>query len=189
MKQSVIAVAILVAVLFAAQAFALERTYYPSPIDLDDLPHDKYYAWGIDISEFAGFNIYEVVLNIYMITNWDNNTNHLFIHLLDDAPLGVTSYNDSNDDFVDAFVGQGALIDDYQDTNTKDVYETLTYEFSKIDALIDSVNIYRANNVIAIGFDPDCHYYTCGIELTVKGEPTNAVEATSWGQIKARFQK
>ena len=124
-----------------------------------------------------------------MISNWDNNTNHLFIHLLDDAPLGVTPYGDSNDDFVDAFAGQGPLIDDFQDTNTKDVYENLTYKFSTIDALIDSVALYRANNVIAIAFDPDCHYYTCGVELVVKGEPTNAVEATSWGQIKARVQK
>ena len=100
----------------------------------------------------------------------------------------MTSYGDSNDDFVDAFAGQGPLIADYQDTNPKDVYETLKYEFSKIDALIDSVNVYRANNVIAIGFDPDCHYYTCGIELTVKGEPTNAVEPTSWGRIKVLYR-
>jgi hypothetical protein len=188
MRQLVIAGVTLVALVFAVQVFALERSYYPAPIDLYDLPHNQYYTWGIDISEFAGFNIYEVVLNVYMITNWDNNTNHLFIHLLDDAPLDVTSYGDSNDDFVDAFAGQGPLIADYQDTNTKDVYETLKYEFSKIDALIDSVNVYRANNVIAIGFDPDCHYYTCGIELTVKGEPTNAVEPTSWGRIKVLYR-
>lgn len=188
MKRSVIAITILVAVIFAAQALALERKYYPNPGDLDDLPHNKYYTWGVDISEFAGLNIYEVVLSIYMISNWDNNTNHLFIHLLDDAPLGVTPYGDSNDDFIDAFGTQGALIDDWQDTNTKDVHDVLIYEFSKIDALIDSVAVYRANNVIAIGFDPDCHYYNCGIELTVRGEPTNAVEATSWGHIKALYK-
>jgi hypothetical protein len=189
MKQRVIAVTVLVAVLFAAQAFALERTYYPAPSDLDDMPHNKYYTWGIDISEFAGLNVYEVVLRIVSISNWDDNTNHLFIHLLDDAPLGVTSFGDTNDDFIDAFAGQGPLVADYQDANGKDVHETLIYEFSKIDALIDSVNVFRANNVIVIAFDPDCHYYNCGIELTVKGEPTNAVEATSWGQLKARFQK
>jgi len=189
MKQLVIAAAVLVAVAFAVPALALERTYYPNPGDLDDLPHNKYYTWGIDISEFAGLNIYEVILEITSISNWDNTTNHLFIRLLDDAPLGVTPHSDSDNDFIDAFAPDGAPIDDWQDANTKDVHDDLEYEFSKIDALIDSVALYRANNVIVIGFDPDCHYYNCGIQLTVKGEPTNAVEATSWGQLKARFQK
>jgi hypothetical protein len=187
MEKRVIAVVVLATLLLAAQAVALEKNYYPSPLDLNDLPHGRYYTWGVDISEFAGLNIYEVVLTIATISNWDNNTNHLYIHLLDDAPLGTTEGVDSNTDFVDAFAGQGPLIDDYQDTNTKDVHETLVYEFSKIDALIDSVAAYRANNVIAIALDPDCHFYNCYVQLTVKGEPTNAVEPTSWGEIKARF--
>ncbi len=189
MKQKVITVTILVALVLTAQAFALERTYHPVPGDLDDLPHDRYYTWGVDISEFAGLNIYEVILKITSISNWDNNENHLYIHLINDAPLGVTSFNDSDNDFIDALAASGPMIDDYEDTNTYLVHETLTYTFSTIDALIDSVNVYRANNVIAIGFDADCHYYNCGIELTVKGEPTNAVEATSWGQLKALFKE
>ena len=189
MKQTVIAVVALAALVFAAQAFALEKTYYPNPGDLDDLPHGKTYTWGVDISEFGGLNIYEVVLTITSISNWDNNPNHLYMHLLDNAPLGVTEGSDSDNDFIDAFAGQGPLIDDWQDTNTKDIHDTLIYKFSMIDALIDSVALYRADNVIVIAFDPDCHFYNCGIDLTVKGEPTNAVEASTWGQLKARFQK
>ncbi len=189
MKQAIVAVVTLAAVLFAAQAFALEKTYHPSPGDLNDLPHSRYYTWGVDLSDFAGLNIYEVVLTIYSISNWDNNENHLYIHLLDDAPLGVTEGTDSNDDFIDAFAGQGPLIDDWQDTNGSDTHDTLIYTFSTIDALVDSVALYRANNVMAIGFDPDCHFYNCCIELKVYGEPTNAVEATTWGHVKVRFQE
>ncbi|MGD9401162.1 MAG: hypothetical protein PVF95_02720 [bacterium] len=189
MKKWVIAIAVLATMVFAAQAFALERNYFPSSGDLNDLPHDKYYTWGVDISEFAGYNIYEVILSIYTISNWDNSENHLYLHLLDDAPLGVTQGSDNDDVFVDAFAGQGAFIDDWQDLNGKYAHEDLHYEFSKIDALMDSVGLYRANNVIAIGFDPDCHFYNCYIQLTVKGEPPNAVEPTSWGEIKARFQE
>jgi hypothetical protein len=188
MGHRVIAVAVLLTVALAAQAMALERTYYPTPVDLNDLPHEKYYKWGIDISEFAGYNIYEVVLTIVSISNWDNNENHLYLHLLDGAPVGVMSFNDSDTDFIDAFAGQGALIDDYQDTNGSAVYETLVYKFSEIDALMDSVNVYRADNVIAVGVDPDCHFYNCSISLKVKGEPPNAVEPSSWGRLKARYQ-
>jgi hypothetical protein len=188
MRQTVIAVTVLTAVLFAAQAFALEVTYHPTPGDLEDLPHANYYKWGIDLSAFAGLNIYEVELKLISISNWDANENHLYLHLLDDAPLGVTKLNDSDNDFIDAFAGLGPLIDDYQDMNGPSLHETLVYKFSTIDALIDSVNVYRGNNVIAVGLDPDCHFYNCGIELTVKGEPTNAVETTSWGQLKAQFQ-
>jgi hypothetical protein len=188
MKQTVIAVVVMTGLLFGVQAFALEKDYYPLPGDLDNLPHDRTYTWGVDISEFGGLNIYEVILTITSISNWDNNPNHLYLHLIDDAPLGVTVGFDSDNVFADAFAGQGPLIDDWQDTNTKDIHDTLIYEFSKIDALIDSVAVYRANNVIAIAFDPDCHFYNCGIKLTVKGEPTNAVETTTWGQLKARFQ-
>ena len=189
MKQTVIAAVFLAALLLAVQAFALEHTYYPTPGDLEDLPHANYYEWGVDVSMFAGLNIYEVELKLISISNWDENTNHLYMHLLDDAALGVTKYGDSDNDFIDAFLGAGPLIADFQDMNGPFVHQTLNYKFSMIDALVDSVNLYRANNVIAIGFDPDCHFYNCGIELKVKGEPTNAVEHASWGRIKALYRQ
>lgn len=153
MKQTVIAMVLLTLMTLAVQAFALEVTYYPNPGDLDDLPHNKTYTWGVDISAFGGLNIYEVVLTITTVSNWDNNPNHLYIHLLDDAPLSVTVGSHSDGDFIDALAGQGPLIDNRQGTNTKDVHNTPVHECSKIDALPDPVAVYRANSVMAIAFD------------------------------------
>jgi len=190
MKSRAMAVSITAAVVLfvAAHASALEQTYSPSPSNLYNFPHDKNYIWGIDVSAFAALNIYEVELKLIQITNWDNNENHLYMHLIDDAAVGITIGNDSGTDFVNAFTGLGPFIADYQDMNGKDIKETVTYKFSDL-GLVDDVNLFKINNIIAIAFDPDCHFWNCGVELTIKGEPSNAVEPISWGQLKASFQE
>lgn len=82
---------------------------------------------------------------------------------------------------ISEFAGQGTPSDDWQDTDTKYVRDNLIHEFAKTDGLTDSVTLFRANNVIALASDPDCDFYDCSVQITMKGGPTNAVEPASWG--------
>jgi hypothetical protein len=175
------------AIVLATQAFALTLSYNPSPSDLDDLPHNRFYKWGIDVSAFSGMTINEVELKLISIRNWNDGENHLYLHLLDNGPLGITGGYDSDDDFIDIYAGSGPLIADYQDLIPGSTPETVVYTFSTL-GLLGTAALYIEDGVLAIGVDPDCHYYNCGIELIIKGEPTNALEVTSWGRIKAMYR-
>ncbi|MBN1826707.1 MAG: hypothetical protein JW958_10600 [Candidatus Eisenbacteria bacterium] len=174
--------------LHAGTAFADTFIYEPNPKHIENLPHGKYYTWGIDVSELEGWRILEAELQITRITNSDNGENTLFIHLLDEAELGVHRANDRNDDFVDAFEGNGVLIDEWHDANGAWRRDDISYLFSDLDILGD-LTAYIVDGVVAFGFDPDCHFYNDGFKLVVTAErPTMATESTSWGDIKKTFR-
>ena len=141
-------------------------TFKPKPKDLYDLPHGKYFTWGIDVpGDFATFPVTSAVLTFTDIRNWDGSSNQLYVHLMDDAPLGVTSYNDGEGD---ALAGEGILLVEY--FNLPSSEQTLTYDFSTEE--LATLNSYLLNgNNMALGFDPDCHFYNKGVSLVLT-QPT-----------------
>jgi hypothetical protein len=114
-------------------------------------------------------DIYERVtgatLSFDSIRNWDNNPNVLYIHLLDDGPLGVTKGYDGQGG-GDNFAGQGLVLTIYQ--NLPRTPQDLSYSFT--DDQIAALNDYAADGRFALGFDPDCHFWNCGVQLDVLTE-------------------
>jgi hypothetical protein len=142
-------------------------TFTPSPNDLSDLDHYYYYTWGINWTVPNNEVIIDAVLTIKEIDDWSNESNdHLYIHLLDNAPVGSKASWD-NQGGGDNFAGAGPLIANYSDPGPGTV--NLTYRFSDL-GLVDTLNNYLSNNNVGIGFDPDCHYYNCGIKLKITTE-------------------
>jgi hypothetical protein len=174
--------------LFAGPASAETFTYTPDPEDLGDLNHSKYFTWGIDVSELAGRQIIEVTLVLEYITNHNSGQNVLYMHLMDDATLGVSSFGDNQSDFVDELAGEGPLIDAWVDNNGSSIRDTLEYDMSTL-GLLDSARVFAEDDVLAVGFDPDCHYYNRCVKLIIEADPLNAAEPTSWGLLKRRFNR
>ncbi len=161
-------------------------TFTPDPADISNLDHYQYFEWGIDVSALAGMKIIDMELRIADITNWDDGENILYIHVLDNAPLGLTKHFD-NQRGGDAFAGLGALIDEWSDTNGPGVTDDLNYLFSTEGVLTEAWG-FCADGVLAIGFDPDCHFWNCGVELVVTAEEPLSTHETSWGEVKSLFR-
>ncbi len=142
----------------------------PTPADLYDLDHYYAYTWGISSTQFtvpSGQVITGASLSFSNIRNWKNETNALFIHLLDSAPAGVTSTWEGNtgaSNISDYFTGQGILLTTFVDSTF--VSQNYTYTFTP-SALTSLINYYNNGQNFALGFDPDCHYYNDGIKLTI----------------------
>jgi hypothetical protein len=104
-----------------------------------------------------------MTLKIDNLRNFDNNDNDLWIHLLDGdlTQPNLVVLNDGQDG-VDYFEGQGVLLEHYEDLTTTpdDKYHYFT------PAELAKVNEYAADGRIALAFDPDCHFYNCGVKLT-----------------------
>src|SRR5712664_1455214 len=61
-----------------------------------NLDHHEAYTWRIDNVDLSGAPITGATLTFSNISNWDGNTNMLFIHLLDSAKsAGVASFIDA----------------------------------------------------------------------------------------------
>ncbi len=160
-------------------------TFTPDPADLEDLDHFKWYTWGIDVTVLEGRFIEEVELRFENISNWDDETNVLYIHLLDDADMGVSTGVDDQDP-ADHFDGMGPLIAAWEDENSADTVENLSYFFSQLD-LVDDAQVFVLDGVLGIALDPDCHFYNDGVSLIITASGETAAEAQSWSDIKGRF--
>ncbi len=168
-------------------AHAEVYTYTPSPPDCWDLDHERFYTWGINVSDMVGATIMEMELTIENISNGDSDANVLFLNLLDWCPLGTHRINDNGNQFQNAFANYGVPIDAFTDTNGPGTTEDLHYRFSDL-GLLDAANAFSDDGVIGIGLDPDCHFYNAGITLTIEfGYPAGG-ENRTWGQVKNRFK-
>jgi hypothetical protein len=164
-------VAMMALILFPTLAAASTYTFSPTPSDLWDLDHGKAYAWGLAWQLAPNEVITEATLSFDDITNWQKESNVLYIHLLDNPPAGSFGYNDNRGG--DYFAGQGVLVAEYHDTNDTRSHlytEDLTYTFSNL-GLIDDLTMYAANGILGFAFDPDCHYYNNGIKLEITTAP------------------
>jgi hypothetical protein len=155
-------------------------TYEPYPSDMYDLDHGDYYLWGIDLTSDYRYNsgdeILTAQLNFTNIRNYNSSTNILFIHLLDDADVGLYRGRDNYREENDFFLNQGTLIAEWRnDPAGVAVDLTLTFDADMLAAL----NTYAANDIIGFGLDPDCHYYNDGVELSI----TTATYAPAPGAV------
>ena len=168
--RSVTAVAVFTVVcLIGSNAMAASYPLVPSDGDLGDLDHYRYYTWGIDTpwSVVPDANdeyeqVTSATLSFNDIRNWDDTPNVLYIHLLDDAPLGVTVGYDGQGG-GDNFAGLGTVLTVYY--NLPSTAQDLSYSFTGDD--IATLNDYASDGNFALGFDPDCHFYNCGVALDV----------------------
>jgi len=144
-------------------------TLYPPDRDLGDLDHYRNYTWGMNTpwdttpdenGEYE--HVVAATLSFSQIRNWDNNPNVLYIHLLDQASLGV-DINYDGQRGGDFFDGEGLEIVTYE--NLPSTRQNLSYEFTQDE--IDTLNDYAYDGRFGLGLDPDCHFYNCGVQLDV----------------------
>ena len=165
-KVAVIAVVCLI----GSSALANEYSIVPPDRDLGDLDHYYNYTWGID----TPWNVlpdaddeYELAvsatLSFSQIRNWRWESNVLYIHLLDDAPLGITRDYDGQRG-GDNFEGQGIVLEIYRDIPAWPAQD-MSYTFT--DEQVAVLNDYAEDGRFALAFDPDCHFWNCGVELAV----------------------
>jgi len=143
-------------------------TFRPDPVDIYDLDHGSYYTWGID-TDFGGAEITEVTLTFTNIQDWIVEPNDiLYMHLLDNTDLGVIKYSDYGTT-GDALAGQGDLLGTWTDPFGAPYapVEKLSFSFKDL-GFLDEFSLYAADGRVGLGFDPDCHYWNDGVELTVE---------------------
>ena len=166
-------------------------TFTPDPADLYDLDHHWAYTWGMEWAQYE--EVTEVTLTFKNIRDYVVEPDDiLYMRLFDDAPLGVNTYWD-NKEFGDYFEGQGTLIDTWSDPNGyPNPPVDLSISFSSL-GLIDEFNAAAADGLWGLAFDPDCHYWNDGVELTVETaipEPaTMSLFLLGLGLIGSRFRK
>jgi len=155
--------------LVCSGAMGASYSLVPPDSDLGDLDHHRYYTWGMEtpwsIIPNVGNNYEQVIgasLSFKSIRNWNNQPNVLYIHLLDDRPLGVTQGYDGQGG-GDNFAGDGLLLTVYQNLPTTP--QDLSYSFSNDE--IAALSEYALDGRFALGFDPDCHFWNCGVKLEV----------------------
>ncbi len=149
-------------------ASADTATFQPTPTDLYDLDHYRYYRWGIDHG-LGDVEVTGATLFFDNIRNWDNNANDLYVHLLPGAPAGVAVGYDGQGG-GDQFAGQGVLLVHYEDL--PNVAQDITYTFSASE--VAALNSYMQDGNFGLGFDPDCHYWNDGVTLTMEYVPEPA---------------
>jgi hypothetical protein len=203
MKRIIVICSLLSAPFIARDARAGVVYYQPNPTDLNDLDHHMVYTWRIGNINTSGHVITDAKISIKDIANWDANPNTLFIHLLDTAKTaGVASFVD--DPSNETPVPSSQIIDDFADAryhNRSDwlvaagtAYMFLTsqsfsttptnYLYTFTADQLRALNTYVANGRdVALGFDPDCHYFNDGLEFTITTaavpEPSSLVVAST----------
>jgi len=177
--------------ILSSAAWAGTYTYVPVPANLYDLYHPYCYSWTIDLSS-KGFdpakeNILTATVNFHQINDWTQETNNLYVTLMDPTAgvaLGVGSYSDVTSGLVNdwtvkdgtnnwklkpALFPNRLAVGSYSDTDghygNMAPYSDVAIGFGS--SALTSLNTYAADKRIAIGFDPDCHYFNSGIDLTI----------------------
>jgi hypothetical protein len=153
--------------------------------DLSDLPHAKWFTWGVNFTLAPDETITGAVLTYHNIYDWRVEQDRLATHLLDDPRSGIRSGNDIDgglDYFETTYSGTEVLVGNWNDpAGGKAKNFDLVYDFGKL-GLLDELNSYaltapgtgKAN--FGFGIDPDCHYYNCGVSFVLT-TATNAVPA------------
>jgi hypothetical protein len=188
-KYRIIQLAALVGMVFSAQAATY--TYQPSDPregassndsnlrDMQDLDHNYFYTWGINVQLSPSANVRSAILEIRNIRDWKVEPDALFIHLLDNTLLGENKVQDQtspngsiSDDFLKIGNPQGPLIGTYEYLDSIfPATQNISYTFDS--SLLAVLNTFIHNGdgslggTFGIGFDPDCHYYNDGIKLTI----------------------
>ena len=165
MKRLFVLAFVLGVVTLATSTEAAVYFFTPSQPDLLDLDHRWNKSWGIDWSSHAGETITGATLTFRNIWDWKPETDILFVTLLNNPALGITTIWDGEDG-VNQFAGMGPLVGTWTDPvgGTPSGFD-LTFNFDA--SLLASLNTFAADGRFGIGFDPDCHYFNDGVSLTI----------------------
>ncbi len=171
MKKYLIFLGLILILFYNLVSVAGAKTYefQPNRFDLYDLDHYNYYKWGIGLTIPHGETLNSVTLEFDDIRDWEKETNVLYVHLLDSAPIGVTILRD-NQNGGDNFANQGIKL--FTWNNLPDYAQDRAYSLT--DEQMDIFMTYVSDGNIGFGFDPDCHFYNNGVTLkaqTVVPEP------------------
>jgi hypothetical protein len=186
----------LCASLFAIRAGASVYTLTPNPSDINDLDHDYYYTWGLNWTVPAGQTITGATLTFSQIWDWTVESDDILnIHLLDSAPLGVSSGwdNQSGGDYfaTSQFSALGIAqikLGSWTDPNggTANTAQNISFVFNaaQLAALQNYISSPGANGSgrFGLGFDPDCHYFNNGVSFIIT---TSVPEGGSAGLLLA----
>ncbi len=187
------AIASVIAAAASASAAVTTMSWQPNPVNMNDLDHHSVYTWRIDNINVNPATITSATITFNNIQNWDSNYNVLHMHLLDTARFsGVASFiDDPTDsspvtDYTDDFsnprfhgnsgwlVANGTADTFLKDKTFSDHPTTYTYTFT--GSQITALEQYLAHGEdIALGFDPDCHYFNDGITFTLNFTPVPEV--------------
>jgi len=178
----------LAALVCASVASGGTYTYDPSDggfaDDLEDLAHGKAYEWGIDFSNIPGDEtiigasiLFESIWNWWPCESYD-----LYVTLLPDysgTPPGVTRYTDNQaaGNYFGGWAGALELVHYTEVGGGGDVEGALDFDLTPDDVTydFDAAEVLALTNAVAddngaLGFDPDCHFWNCGISFTVETE-------------------
>lgn len=170
MKIASILLAAIIATTFSATAYAFVFT--PPGGDLQDLPHEKYFRWGINWTLPTDQVVTEASVVFRQIYNWENEPNdRLWLHLLQSAPLGVRSGTDNEAAGTwfapPRYTQEQILLNEF--ANLPEGYSQradITYTFDASEVTVLNEYITAGEN-FGLGFDPDCHFYNSGVELNL----------------------
>lgn len=152
-------------------------TYQPTPPDLQELPHAKYFGWQI-ADGLPGVQLVGATLTVYNIYNIppDPPENELFFNLLTKNDVESVWTFVPGDHIYEALdqSGDNTIYNDlpgmqltsYSDPDAHLSLDTFIYTFNatELAALQNSID---TDSLAIIGLDPDCFYYNGGIELTL----------------------
>lgn len=172
MKKIVFLTIVLMFTMGAVAANAAVYTFTPTPKDLGDLDHTKFFTWGINWTHTSE-TITGATLKIFKIYDWAHEVDSLYIHLLDNPAIGTTTFTDNQGGY-DNFSGQGKWVTTWSDPyGDPDHKANLTYDLGAL-GLIPDLQTYASNGIVGFGFDPDCHYYNDSVQvcITTRDTPT-----------------
>lgn len=153
-------------------------TFVPNPSNFNDLDHYYYHLWGINWNIPANEHITGASFFIDDINNWTTEVNdHLFMGLLNEAPLGVHTYYDGQGvgNAVKFYANNHNIdywhLDTYTDTqDSPGPSEDYLYTFNDADLAV--LTTFLANGTFGLGLDADCHYWNKGAWLKIETSPT-----------------
>lgn len=177
MKRSLIILCAALAIIFCSvgtDAYASAYKFNPHPNSMS-WDHNSAYTWGLSQKLEPNEIITGATLTIANINNWKfeySEYDILYVDLLDNAPIGIMPYYDSQGN-GDYFIDTGLRLFEYTDENERwnghkwiNNPEHYTYEFDASE--LDALNDFLRDGIIGFGFDPDCHYSIKGMALLVE---------------------
>jgi len=167
MKKLFMVLALIMVCGFIANADAI--TFKPG-IDgnaLNSLNHTRYFTWGIDWTPVPEDEIISAKFVFTDLYNNDNESNQLYVHLLESADPGVTSKYDGQLG-GDNFAGQG--IELFTLFNVP-MSPAMTYSYTLTDSELATFVSYVSDGNFGFGIDPDCHFYNAGVKFQVTALP------------------
>jgi len=174
---------------------AAVTTFTPPYSDMGDLDHYSYYVWNINLGSINPQDITgaSIVLNDIYDWNGGNENDVLYINLLDwqnslksrevyvtnpTLIIGCDSVTGNQFGNTNRIAALGVPEDiSIGYANRKDV----TVDFT--EDLLNVLKGFAVDGKIALGFDPDCHFYNNGITFNVTTATVPAPGAVVLGSI------